>query len=258
MKQSTNNKSRRARCRAFTLIELLVVIAIIAILAAMLLPSLSSAKGKATRTSCLNNQRQLGIAMKMYVDDHERSYPPRWDRVRWPGQTHYAFQNLKLLVCPNDSGKRATWGGPPEHPADSADRSYIYNGWNDYMKVTLNTNDYRGYMAGANPVPIRESQISRPSDTVLFGEKMSDSRHYYMDLDELEQNGAVGNDLFQLDRSRHGGKNAKNSGAGGSNYALVDGSVHYIKYGDILYPVNWWAVTEQGRTTYAVQPAGVQ
>lgn len=89
MKKTLSEPGVRARARkanaAFTLIELLVVIAIIAILAAILFPVLSAAKKRAEQATCINNLKQLGSGMQMYVQDNNNTFPGIASR-------HYGYQ----------------------------------------------------------------------------------------------------------------------------------------------------------------------
>lgn len=79
MKQCKKNKKCDVKgCplnTAFTLIELLVVIAIIAILAAILLPVLESAEATAVRAQCASNLKQWGLAVNMYANENQNSFP---------------------------------------------------------------------------------------------------------------------------------------------------------------------------------------
>jgi prepilin-type N-terminal cleavage/methylation domain-containing protein len=204
---------------AFTLIELLVVVAILAIIAALVVPVLKSAKGKARRAACMNNLRQINLGLRMYSDSDDKA-PRTPGSATAPGLNWSGYKALmksyvgingpsspqdRLFACPSDTfyydvarGFQHVPKGLHEQAPDYL--SYAFNGGN------ARTNSNAPGIAGRVL-----SSIGEPTKTVLVAESPAFIPYSWHEPKPPAPNGAP---MFA---------NAMNM------VSFVDGHVSYIK-----------------------------
>jgi prepilin-type N-terminal cleavage/methylation domain-containing protein/prepilin-type processing-associated H-X9-DG protein len=143
----------KSKCtEAFTLIELLVVIAIIATLSAILFPAFSAAREKARQTSCMNAEKQIGLAFMQYVQDNDEFFPNSDTYGQgWGGKVYPYIKSTAIYGCPDD----------PTLPKSKYKVSYAAN---------VNMCGHGDIYLNGVPVYASESSLSSSSNTVLLCE----------------------------------------------------------------------------------------
>lgn len=191
--------SQRTVAAGFTLVEMLVVTAVIGILAALVLPALTRARARADAIACLNNTRQLGLAVLLYVDDHDGSLPYNMVLYGTGQRSNLNWANNVMtrdLSSDNtnvDTLTQASLGAYLSHntavyhcPADqSMSAMQLAAGWNhrirSYSMNGMIGNPGEPSVTGGNASNptyrqfLKLAQIPRPSEIIVFLDEQPDS-----------------------------------------------------------------------------------
>ena len=154
---------------AFTLIELLAVVAIISVLTAILFPVFAQAREKARQTSCLSNQRQLGMAWQMYAQDYdEQACPSYYYSNDFVTETAWDF-SLQWNQSPALS-RSGLLGGYTKSGALHRCPSFSGNAWGRPFTGYAYNATYIGGDTFAGIAPAALSAIAEPAGTALFAD----------------------------------------------------------------------------------------
>lgn len=198
----------------FTLVELLVVVAILSVLAALLLPALTRAKESARGTQCRHHLRQLGLAVRLYADEHDDAFPR---------SQHSAFAHGELpwgrSIAEQLGSSRKAWtnllNGVYHCPSDRRTAPWSY-GLNVYFELGPD-DDYAGKPATWR----RTTALPHPVATILFAENHSTADHL------MAHFWFSTNDTTGLAARRHGGR---------AHYAFADGHTERLRLADVFHP----------------------
>jgi len=244
---------RQRECGGFTLIELLVVIAIIAILAAILVPAVNKAKDKGLQILCLSNMRQLAVATRVYISNHDGWYPPIQDRGPNGAESSwraYLFDSMgsqpRMFDCPAE--KTDVYARCPLNIAGQLfePKEITYASGIGAVNVHWEGGSQPPFGRTANYENnlCHETMVEFPLQMILFGDGHSDFGGWPNDRwwiwKELGSSSRLGfNRVAQQDPGalRHDRK---------SNYAFADGSAALLD--PSLIPCDreacWWSAEE--------------